>query len=145
MRSTADRIRHAVCFEIIGVLLVTPLAGWVFSAPLQQVGVLAVAMSIIATLWNYIYNILFDRLMLRLRGRVRRNPVERIVHAVVFEPGMLCLSLPPLMWWMNYGLLRALQMDIGLMVFYLLYTHVYNWLYDIVFPLPDTGATTSHG
>lgn len=139
MRSAADRIRHAVCFEIIGVLIITPLAGWVFSAEFSQVGVLAIAMSMIATIWNYVYNLGFDHMLLRWRGRVYKTPLERIGHAFAFEFGMLIITLPPVMWWMNYGFSRALAMAGGLMVFYLVYTYVYNWLYDKIFPLPEPG------
>lgn len=142
MRSTADRIRHAVCFEIIGVLIVTPLAGWAFNADFSHVGVLAIAMSIFATVWNYVYNLGFDHLLLRLRGRVRKTVGERVVHAIVFEFGMLLFMLPPVMWWMNYSFQRALAMAASLMVFYLVYTYIYNWLYDLIFPVPDPGQAT---
>lgn len=138
MRSVGDRIRHAVCFEIIGVLIITPLAGWVFSAEFGRVGVLAVAMSLIATVWNYVYNVAFDHGLLRLRGRIHKTPVERVVHAFIFEFGMLLITLPPVMWWMSYSFRQALAMTASLMVFYLIYTYVYNWLYDTIFPLPKT-------
>lgn len=143
MRSVGDRIRHAVCFEIIGVLLVTPLASWVFDAGLHKVGVLAVAMTLIAMVWNYVYNVGFDRLLLRLRGRVRKRPGERVVHAFTFELGMLLITLPPLMWWMSYGLERALVMNVALMTFYLIYTYLYNWAYDLVFPIPEPSESPS--
>lgn len=137
MRSVGDRIRHAVCFEIIGVLVVTPLAGWVFDAELLRVGVLALFLSLVATCWNYVYNVIFDHLMRRLRGRLYKRPHERVVHALVFEFGMLVITVPPVMWWLDYGLGRAVSMALGLMGFYLVYTYVYNWLYDLVFPVPE--------
>lgn len=137
MRSAGDRIRHAVCFEIIGVLIVTPLAGWAFDAEFSQIGVLAIAMSLIATVWNYIYNVMFDHLLLRLRGRVQKQVLERIVHAFVFEFGMLLITLPPVMWWMSYNFQQALAMALSLLVFYLVYTYIYNWLYDVLFPIPE--------
>lgn len=136
MRSVGDRIRHAVCFEIVGVLLVTPLAGWVYGTQFMRMGVLAVCLSLIATCWNYIYNVGFDHLLLRLRGRVHKRVFERVVHAFVFELGMLFITLPPVMWWLGYGPRRALTLALSLMVFYLVYTYVYNWLYDVVFPVP---------
>lgn len=143
MRSTADRIRHAVCFEIIGVVIVTPLAGWAFNAGFAHIGALAVAMSLLATIWNYVYNVLFDHALLRWRGRIRKRPLERVVHAFIFEFGMLLLSLPPVMWWMGYGLKRALTMALSLMAFYLVYTYIYNWLYDILFPVPEANGCDS--
>ncbi|MGP5213038.1 MULTISPECIES: chlorhexidine efflux transporter [Psychrobacter] len=58
MRSTKDRIRHALGFEIIGLLIFAPLASWVFGFELHSMGVIALAGSIVATVWNYFYNIL---------------------------------------------------------------------------------------
>jgi len=138
MRSVPDRIRHAVSFELIGVLIVSPLVSWAFDAGLHHVGVLAVAMSLLATVWNYVYNLLFDHALLRLRGRVRKTVAERVFHAVVFELGMLIFSLPPVMWWMSYSPLQALSMSASLMIFYLLYTYVFNWAYDVIFPIPGS-------
>lgn len=143
MRSVADRIRHAVCFEFIGVIIVSPLAGWLFHAEMHKVGILAIAMSLLATAWNYVYNVWFDRTLLRLRGRVRKTLGERMIHALVFEFGMLLFTLPPVMWWMNYGFAQALTMDVSLMVFYLVYTYVYNLGYDALFPVPEPESSYS--
>lgn len=137
MRSVGDRIRHAVCFEIIGVLLVGPLASWLFDTSMIRIGALALVLSLVATGWNYVYNVWFDHAMWRLRGRVRKTPVERIVHAFLFELGMLLLTLPPVMWWLDYGLIRALNLSLSLMVFYLVYTYVYNLAYDWLFPVRE--------
>ncbi len=56
MRTRLDRIRHAVCFEIIGlILLVGVLSQLGFDS--GHIGVVGIAFSILATGWNYIYNI----------------------------------------------------------------------------------------
>lgn len=137
MRSIADRIRHAVCFEVIGVLMVGPLASWAFDAELMRVGSLAIALSLVATAWNYVYNLWFDHAMWRLLGRVRKTLSERVLHAFIFEFGMLLLTLPPVMWWLDRGVIQALNMSLSLMVFYLAYTYVYNLAYDWLFPVPE--------
>lgn len=137
MRSVADRIRHAVCFEVIGVLIVGPLASWLFDAEMIRVGALAVALSLVATSWNYVYNVWFDHAMRRLRGRVRKTLSERVLHAFIFEFGMLLLTLPPVMWWLDRGVIQALNMSLSLMVFYLFYTYIYNLAYDWMFPVPE--------
>lgn len=134
MRSVADRIRHAVCFEIIGVLLVGPTAAWLFGTSMIRMGALAVALSLVATSWNYVYNVGFDHVLLRWRGRVHKTLWERVWHAVLFETGMLVLTIPPVMWWLDYSLSRALQLALSLMAFYLVYTYVYNLAYDWLFP-----------
>lgn len=136
MRSVADRLRHAVLFEIIGVLLVSPMAGWLFHAPVHHVGVLALAVSLFATTWNYVFNLGFDHALRRLTGRVRKTQLERVVHALMFEAGMFAFTLAPVMWWMGFGLAKAVTMNLTLMLFYLAYAYAYNLAYDLIFPLP---------
>lgn len=41
MRKTADRVRHALSFEIIALVIVTPLGALVFDKPISDVGVVA--------------------------------------------------------------------------------------------------------
>jgi uncharacterized membrane protein len=57
MRTTSDRIRHALSFEILGLLLVTPLGAIVFHHPIEDIGVLALVGATIATGWNYVFNL----------------------------------------------------------------------------------------
>lgn len=138
MRTTKDRIRHALGFEIIGLLIFAPLASLVFGYDLQLMGVMALAGSITATFWNYFYNILFDRAMLRLRGSVQKTIPLRVLHAVLFEGGLLLLFLPVIAWYLNISLWEAFKMDIAMSTFYLIYAFVYNWVYDKVFPIPES-------
>lgn len=137
MRTVADRIRHALCFEIIGLLLVTQLSGWLFDAPLVKFGVLALTLSVLATIWNYVYNLAFDHAMLRLVERVQKTLLERVLHAFLFEVGMLIITLPLVVWWMEYGFVEAFNMSIALMIFYLVYVYIYNIIYDNLFPIPE--------
>lgn len=137
MRTTRDRIRHAVSFEIIGLLLVTPLGAMGFGIPAEDIGVVAIVSATIATLWNYFYNIIFDRAMKRWRGTVRKTVAVRILHAVLFEGGLLLAMLPFIALYLGIGLWRAFLMDLAFVVFYLVYTFVFNWIYDRAFPLPE--------
>jgi len=52
MRTTKDRIRHALSFEIIALFIVTPLGAWGFGMPINDIGVIAVISATIATGWN---------------------------------------------------------------------------------------------
>ena len=138
MRNKNDRIRHALGFEIIGLLIFAPLASLVFGFELHLMGVMALIGSIVATFWNYFYNILFDRAMLRLRGAVQKTVPIRVLHAVLFEGGLLLLFLPAIAWYLDISLWEAFKMDIAMATFYLIYAFVYNWVYDKVFPIPKT-------
>lgn len=136
MRTVKDRIRHTLGFEIIGFIIFVPLASWLFGFDIQSIGLIAVAASIIATLWNYFYNLLFDHSMLKLRGNVHKTVPLRMLHAFLFEGGLLLLFLPIIAWHLGISLWQAFLMDITMATFYLVHAFVYNWIYDNVFPIP---------
>jgi uncharacterized membrane protein len=136
MRSFADRLRHAILFELIGLALVIPLAALAFGLELGESGVVAVVSAAIAMFWVYFYNWGVDRLLLRRRGHTRKSVKLRVVHAVVFEAGLLVLLIPFIAWHLELPLLEALVLDIGFAGFYVVYAFVYNWVYDAVFPVP---------
>ncbi|QFY61946.1 PACE efflux transporter [Rhizobium grahamii] len=137
MRKTADRIRHAISFELIGLALVTPLGALAFGMPMADIGVIGVAGATLATLWNYIYNLGFDHLMQRLTGGTRKSVAIRVLHAVMFEVGLLLALLPMIAWYLGISVVQALMMDVSFALFYMVYAFVFNWAYDRVFPLPD--------
>ena len=135
MRSTKDRIRHALGFEIIGLLIFTPLATLVFGYELHSMGVIAIGASITATLWNYLYNILFDRALLKVRGSVQKTLPIRVLHALLFEGGLLILFMPFIAWYLGITLWQAFLMDIAMTVFYVVYGFFYNLAYDKIYPV----------
>lgn len=137
MRSTSDRIRHAVSFEILALLLVTPLGAWVFSLPITDIGVVSVASATIAMLWNYVYNLGFDHAMQRLAGSTYKTVPVRVLHAVLFEAGILIVLAPFIAWYLGVGLWHAIVMDVSFSLFYLVYAFVFNWSYDRLFPIPE--------
>ncbi|WP_319784449.1 PACE efflux transporter [Oceanisphaera sp. IT1-181] len=136
MRTTKDRIRHTLGFEGIGLILFIPMASWLFGFDLQLMGTMAVVGSILATVWNYFYNLLFDHSMLKLRGDVRKTVPLRLFHALFFELGLLSQFVPVLAWYLGISLREALMMSVTMATFYLVYAFVYNLAYDKVFPVP---------
>ena len=143
MRTLRDRLRHALSFEIIALFIVTPLGAWAFEFPLGSIGVVAVVSATIATGWNYLYNLMFDHALLRLADRVEKSLPIRIIHALLFEAGLLLILLPFIAWQLQVSLFDALLMDVSFAVFYLVYAFVFNWAYDLVFPL--SRATAARG
>lgn len=137
MRSVSDRIRHAISFEVIGVLIVTPMGALAFDLPMQEMGTVSVISAMIATLWNLVYNYLFDLGMTRVLGTTAKSAAMRVFHAVLFEAGLLCLLLPFIAVYLGISLWAALAMDISFALFYMVYAFVFNWAYDRVFPLPE--------
>lgn len=140
MRTTPDRIRHAVSFEIIGLILVTPLGAWAFGMGLHDIGVVTVVSATIATLWNYAYNLIFDHAMLRIAGHAGKSAALRVAHALLFEAGLLVFLLPFIAWYLGIGLGQAFAMDVSFAAFYVVYAFAFNWAYDVVFPVPQLRA-----
>jgi uncharacterized membrane protein len=137
MRSIPDRIRHAVSFEVIGLALIIPLGSWILHMPPDDVGVVGIGSAVIAMVWNYVYNLAFDRILLRLQGDTRKNTWLRMLHAVLFEGGLLLILAPPIAFYLQIGLWEAVVIDIYLAAFFVVYAFVFNWIYDLVFPPPS--------
>lgn len=138
MRTTADRVRQAVSFEVIGLLLTIPLAILIFGFSTSETSGLAVIGASLATGWNYVFNLLFDHGMQRLRGTTEKTWGLRVVHAVSFELGLMIAFLPIIAWRLDIGLIDALVMDLAFVVFYVVYAFIFTWAYDRVFPDPQT-------
>ncbi len=142
MRTTKDRIRQAISFELIGLLLSVPLATFVFGFDAGKTGVLGAVGATLATIWNYLFNLMFDHSLKRLTGSTRKSLKVRFLHAISFEFGLMLAFLPIIAWLMDIGLLEALIVDIAFVVFYLFYAFVFTWCYDTLFPDSDLKANT---
>lgn len=137
MRTAWDRVRHALFFEIIGLILVIPLGALVFSMPMHDIGVVGLVSATIAMVWNYVFNLGFDTVLKRTTGTTLKTVRLRIVHAVLFELGLLIVLMPFIAWYLGITLIHALVMDIAFALFYMGYAFVFNLGYDRVFPLPE--------
>lgn len=138
LRNARDRIRHAVFYEIFGLIMAVPLAAWGFETDLVKTGILGIFFSLLAMIWNVIYNYYFDIVLLKNgRNPAHRGFLLRTVHAVLFEAGFIIVSVPAITWWLSLSLIEALAMDLSFTLFYVGYTYVYNWVYDRIFPYPE--------
>lgn len=137
MRTAWDRVRHALFFEIFGLILVVPIGALVFSMPMHDMGVVGVVSATIAMAWNYIFNLMFDTVLDRTTGTTLKSTKARLVHAVLFELGLLVVLMPFIAWYLGITLLHALVMDISFALFYMGYAFAFNLAYDKVFPLPE--------
>ncbi|WP_341204961.1 PACE efflux transporter [uncultured Sulfitobacter sp.] len=137
MRSAFDRLRHAISFEVIALILVIPAGAILFDVPLHDFGVVGIVSATLATLWNLGYNVLFDLALQRLTGTTLKSRIVRVLHALVFEAGLLMVLLPFIAWYLGISLWDAFVLDIALAAFYLVYSYVFNLIYDTLFPLPE--------
>lgn len=134
-RTTFDRLRQSILFELLGFILAIPITLWIGGHSAFESGILTIMMSVTATVWNYLYNLIFDQLMIRLCKRVQKNARDRLIHAIGFEGTLLLATLPMIALWLDVSLMKALTLDLSLMVFYLIYTYVFTLCYDKLFPL----------
>jgi len=128
--SHKERIFHSILFEVIALFLMMIFAVLFIEASMKAITGLAVALSLIAMIWNYIFNMGFDKAF--GNDRINRSFKLRLFHGFTFETGMLLVTLPLIMWALNLSFVTALLMDIGFILFFLIYAIVFNWAYDNV-------------
>lgn len=123
-----ERFVYAFLFEIFGIGISTPLFAWLTGNKMLDMGMIATVIAVMALLWNMLFNSLFDAWL--KRHHLSKNIRIRILHAFLFEVGLICFALPFIMWWLNISLWQALTLDIGFILFYLPYTYIYSLIYD---------------
>ncbi|MGU6935179.1 multidrug/biocide efflux PACE transporter [Salmonella enterica subsp. enterica serovar Madelia] len=129
-RSLPERIFHAVCFEGIATAILAPTTAWLMQRSVLEMGGLTILLATTAMIWNIIYNALFDRLW--PAHQVRRTAKVRALHALGFESGFIVIGVSIVAWVLNVGLLQAFTLEIGFLLFFLPYTMLYNWAYDVL-------------
>ncbi|MFN5047587.1 PACE efflux transporter [Roseateles sp.] len=139
MQGLKRKLVYVSLYELFAVALtsagLTLLAG---SSP-GHAGIAAVASSAIALVWNLVYTHLFEAWEARQATR-GRNLRRRVAHAVGFEGGLVVMLVPLFAWWLDISLWQALLLDVGLIVFFLVYTFVFNLAFDRLFGLPASAA-----
>jgi len=139
MQGLKRRILYITLYEGIAIVAAGAGLAWMTGQGAGHSAVASVLASAIAILWNFIFNALFERWESRqaVRGRSLRR---RVAHAIGFEGGLVAFLVPVFAWWLDVSLWQALVMDLGLVVFFLLYTFVFNWAFDAIFGLPASAA-----
>ena len=143
MRTFRDRVRHALTFEAVALAIFIPGSAALFGQPPGDMGVIGVASATIATLWNFVFNMGFDRALLRLRGSVEKTMALRVAHTFLFEAGLVVMLIPMIAWYLEISLRAALLMDVAIVIFYLVYGFFFNIVYDRIFPLVPAASARS--
>ncbi|MFC6297449.1 multidrug/biocide efflux PACE transporter [Pseudomonas sp. CCM 7893] len=129
-KTITERVFQAIGFEGLALLICTPLLVWITGRPALEMGAVTLAISILALTWNIIFNGLFDRLKARLQ--LSNSGWTRVLHALMFEGGLILFAVPLIAAWLNISLMQAFILDIGVLLFFLPYTYVYHWGYDVL-------------
>ena len=123
-KSIKERVFHAVIFEVTANVILA----WLMNVSVLQSGSLSVISALTATVWNFIFNKLFDSL--QKKHQFQRTFLVRAIHAVGFETGLIISLIPVAMVMLNLTVTEAFFVEIGLVLFFLPYTMLFNWLYD---------------
>lgn len=132
MSPVVRRIVYAVSYEVIAIIFVTVALASLGHAG-EQAGIVAVASSAVALTWNVVFNTFFEKWELRQESQ-KRTLGRRIAHAIGFEGGLVVFLVPVIALVLGVSIIEAFVLEIGLLVFFLVYTFVYAWLFDLVFP-----------
>lgn len=136
IRSGIDRLRYTLMFEALLLLLLAPVGAMVFDRDLLDIGGLSIILSLKAMLINLVYNWIIDRFDARA-GRVptQRSWYGRLLHAIGFEISLVLTSLPIVIWWLELTIWQALLVDFAVTSFVVVYTLLFTWCYDGLFPV----------
>jgi uncharacterized membrane protein len=129
------RVIYVALYELIAIAAATLGLALLTGQSAAHASVASAAASGIAVVWNLIFNWAFERWEARqaVRGR---SLGRRVAHAIGFEGGLVFTLVPLFAWWFDVSLWEAFVMDLGLIVFFLCYTFVFNWGFDRLFGLP---------
>ena len=127
-KSVKERIFHAVICEVIANVIIALSLAWLMNVSILQSGSLSVISALTATAWNFVFNKLFDSL--QKKYRFQRTLLVRAIHAVGFETGLIITLIPVAMVMLDLPITEAFFVEIGLVLFFLPYTMLFNWLYD---------------
>jgi uncharacterized membrane protein len=139
MQGLKRKIVYVTLFESIAIVCAALGLATLSGDKIGHSSILAAATSVVAVLWNFIYNTLFEAWEARqtVRGR---GLARRVAYTLGFEVGLIALLVPLIAWWLRISLTHALGLDLGLAGFFLAYTFLFSWSFDRMFGLPDSAA-----
>jgi uncharacterized membrane protein len=142
MQGIKRKIVYVSLYEGIAIVAASLGFAWMSGQELSHAGPLAIACSLVAVTWNLAFNTMFEAWESRqaVKGR---SVARRVAHAIGFEGGLVVILVPLVAWWLDVSLWQALLMDLGLVVFFLVYTFAFNWVFDRVFGLPASAVGTA--
>ncbi|WP_286146154.1 chlorhexidine efflux transporter [Shigella sp. FC1967] len=81
LKPRARKLVYAITFEMLAILLSTVLLAVLSQSQSHDSLPVAIAVSIIALIWNYIFNSFFELIELKLKI-TKRTVIVRLTHAI---------------------------------------------------------------
>jgi uncharacterized membrane protein len=144
MKPRTRRIVQAVLYEVIAVAVVGPALALLFDKAMASTIGLAVLMSTVALVWNYVFNGWFEQWEARQKTK-GRSFTRRVMHGLGFEGGLVVMFVPVMAYWLDTSLLIAFAADIGVLGFFFVYAVAFTWVFDRIFGLPDSASKQRSG
>jgi len=133
------RVIYVTIYEIVAIIASSLLFVVIGQQPGES-GVMAVVASAVAVIWNVSFNSAFE--WWEARQSVKGRSIgRRVALAIGFEGGLALILVPVMAWWFGVTLWQALAMEAALLVFFLVYTYLFSWVFDRVFGLPASAQT----
>lgn len=126
--SIKERIVHSVLFEMGAVLLSAFIALLFFQVTVGAAVTVGLVISALAMMWNFLFNLGFDKVF--TAPRESRGFGVRLFHTLSFEGGLLVITIPVVAYLLKISLWQAFMLDIGMTVAIVIYTLIFNWIYD---------------
>ncbi|QEZ91998.1 MULTISPECIES: PACE efflux transporter [Proteus] len=133
LKPRSRKLVYAITFETLAILLSTVLLAILSQSQSHNSLPVAIAVSIIALIWNYIFNSFFELIESKLKIK-KRTVMVRLIHAISFELGLFFFTIPLYMWWYNVGFIKAISMEITILVFFFVYTYLFTLAFDKLCP-----------
>jgi len=122
------RIIHALSYEIILLVIIAVALSFIFEMPMEVTGILGVVMALTSVIWNMVFNHFFEKF--EARKKLKRTVGVRVLHAIGFEGGLMLATIPMIAYALEMGLWQAIVLDFSLTLCILVYTFVFQWVYD---------------
>lgn len=139
MQGLKRKLVYVTAYEGIGLCLSTLGLALLSGTAPSNTGPLAVMITTIAMVWNFIYNTLFEYWECRQATR-GRSVARRVAHAIGFQLTLVVYLIPLIAWWLGISLWEAFVVDLAFIILIPCYTFLYNWLFDRVFGLPSSAS-----
>jgi uncharacterized membrane protein len=130
------KVLFVVSFEVMAISCSSLGLSLMSEQSVTHASVMGAACSAIAVAWNWIFNSMFEKWESH-QASIHRTLLRRVAHALGFEIPLLVGFVLLFSWWFSIGFVQALLMDLALFLFFLVFTFLYTWGFDLMFGQPN--------
>ena len=143
MRSKLNWFRHAFAYECGAIVLRTLCTLAVADTALGSASAFSLFSSFTVFFLTLTHTKVFDYFLWRSTGSLVKAGKIRLLHCVSYELAGAALSIPLTLWLLDFNLTQALWREALMFIVFLLYTYLYNYGYDRLFPVSNAQPVNS--